>query len=153
MINRNLQKLVNHVPKIPNAAEKIQDFVAFVILLKYYPYSAPFYGGWLFIKYKLPSIIQSENSNTDESSSNSSNMENTDYTSKDIENQLLEEDDGFTEGGVIRKRSFRNNDIKLFYVIFNLKQASGKKCSKFNNDIDYWCNAYSVIINRIMQCV
>lgn len=159
MINRNLETLVNNVSKIPNAGQKINDFVAFVILLKFYPYSAPFYGSWLFIKYELPSIIlQSENSNTghESSSSNLTDMENTDYILKDIENQLLEKDDGFTEGGVIQQRRFRKNDEKLFYVIFNLVQASCKNyCSSISNDNDfnYWCNTYSIIINHVMQFV
>lgn len=82
---------------------------------------------------------------------------------KDIENQVLEEDEGFIEDGVIQKGRFRKNDDKLFHVIFNLVPASRKKyCSNsgLNNDkdFDYWCNLYSLknifiyLIYYIMIC-
>lgn len=195
MINKNLKTLVNYISDKPTAGEKINDFFASLILLKYYQNSFPFYVSWLFLKYKFPSVFfQSENTESENSifenpdsknfvfeksdpeysvfensdsgdksplefpCSSSTGTGSIDHSVEDIENKLLEEDDGFIEGGVIYRGSFRKNDEELFQMIFNLVHVpceaydSGYRFRDENN-LNYWCNIYSIITNHVMQYI
>lgn len=200
MINNDLKTLVNSISKKPTVEEKKKDFFASLILLKYYPHSFPFYISWLFIKYRLPSVIfqyentefensdsenstcekpdsknfVSENSDSENSVSDNSDAEDktplvfpcsssigtgsADYSGEDLEIGLSEEDDDFIEGGVVYIGSFRKNDEELFRMIFNLVHVPCEACNYGNrfideNNLNYWCNIYSIITNYVMQLI
>lgn len=63
MINGNLETLVNEVSQVPYADQKINYFVAFMILLQLHSKSVPSYGLWLIDEYEIdPKNFLSKNS-------------------------------------------------------------------------------------------